>query len=793
MSRSSASSTRLKERTAGASALAVLFALTAGAGGAAAQPTDDGWHSSVDVIDHGGVAEDINVRTAAAGTLPDGRDVAYMHSNGNPVSFHVVDLETGDVISSDAIEPKSIGGAFHVLSDGSVYFNVRDGSGVLLMHWDSSTHELEQISENPVGERLIRSLETDDDGVLYGVTYPNSKLFSYDPETGDIRDYGSVVSDDSYAEGLALHDGTAYVGTGMEVGHAIAVDLESGEMSELEPPSAYGNITRFYKFQSVGDLVAMAFSPGLSGGTNVLFWDAVEDEWVCDAAIPSVLSLNAPFSTENDNGQMYVKSEDEIWRFDSNDCSVESTGWAETGLEETGSHRVLSLLPGVTEGPVEDRLVGTNSDGSNWVYTPDTGEEKFIDSELEGVDLTAHSLHVAQDNRVYMGTYLSSGAIGRFDIESGETELLNGPMQADQWLDFGDQLLVGSYGNAVVHAGDPFEEWDWDTNPSEQFRLSTTYNQDRVAEMATDGELVAIGTVSDYGVQGGALTVTDMEDRRSTYRDLVEAQSTASVTFGADGLIYAGTSTRGGLSSKDSPLDAHLVVFDPEEEEVVDEAIPVEDNSVIGGVVAQDNSVWGVTNSAHLFEYDTQKREVLGVHELGTAKTSSPWGSGSTVRLHPENGILYGVSGTDVFAFDPDTKESQVILSDREYKRLDIAGDGTVYVLDTTNLFSFMPGSEEGDDDGGGSEDDDDDREDDDPNGDDDNVGGPDDEADLDNSDETVGGPTEGNISDGEASEGPGGGSMPNTGLEANALMMAGAAMLVLVGGGLYAMKRRNI
>ena len=34
---------------------------------------------------------------------------------------------------------------------------------------------------------------------------------------------------------------------------------------------------------------------------------------------------------------------------------------------------------------------------------------------------------------------------------------------------------------------------------------------------------------------------------------------------------------------------------------------------------------------------------------------------------------------------------------------------------------------------------------------------------------------------------------MPNTGLEANVLMMVGAAMLVLVGGGLYAMKRRNM
>src|SRR5699024_11404724 len=138
-----------------------------------------------------------------------------------------------------------------------------------------------------------------------------------------------------------------------------------------------------------------------------------------------------------------------------------------------------------------------------------------------------------------------------------------------------------------------------------------------------------------------------------------------------------------------------------------------------------------------LLESETPRTEVLGVHEVGAPKTSARWGWGRTVRLRPGDGILSGVSGTDVFAFDPDTEESQVVLSDREYKRLDIAGDGTVYVLDTTNLFSFMPGSEEGDDDGGGSEGDNDDREDDDPDGEDDNGGDSDDEADLDDGGET--------------------------------------------------------
>jgi len=687
MSHRSASTSR---RIAGTSGLALLLSMGLGGTAALAQPSDDGLDLSIEVTDRGpAAAGQVSTSVLDVGTLPDGTNVMYAPAAGEPSSLSVVNIDTGELIDTQLVPPKTLAGATYVFDDGSLMFNLRDGSGVNHYRWDAETHEIELAFENPAGERLVRSLEADEDGVLYGVTYPNAKLFSYDPETGDLRDYGSLATDDSYAEALAVHNGVAYVGTGMEAGHFVAVDLDSGEMTQIEVPAGYEHITRFYKSQLVGDLVATVFSPGISGGTNTLFWDTVEGDWVCDGAIPRTVSLNAPFSSPTEDGRMFYKAQGEIWAFDSNDCSVEATGWIDTGLEDTGQHRAIELHATGEGDDVQYRLVGLNRDGSFWTFNLDDQTHEFFEGTIPGTPLTAHSLHVAADERVYMGTYHGPGVLGRFDPSTGDTEQISGPSQADSWLTFQDQLLVGSYGNAIVHAGDPFAEWDWGTNPAQQFRLIDGQQQDRIVDQATDGDLAALATVSDYGVRGGALTLTDMADYRETFRDLVDYQSTAAVTFGDDGLIYAGTSIRGGLSSANSPEDAHLVVFDPEAGEVIEAVVPVEGNDVVAGLVTVGTSVWGVTNSAHLFEYDAEAGEILDVYDLGTSNSASPWGLASTVQAHPEDGLLYGISGNDVFAFDPVTKDVQILLDDSTYKRMDIADDGTIYVIDETNLFSI--------------------------------------------------------------------------------------------------------
>lgn len=681
------SPTRPRVRLVAATAVAAVASLGLASSAAGDDATND-LGLTAEVTDHGLVATEVNTSIAETGTLPDGTPVLYISGSGEPASFTVVNAETGELIFGQQLGPKTLGSPIQPLPDGSAYFVLRDGKGSIIYHWDAETHEVTETLENPAGGRLIRELQLDDNGVLYGSTYPNTHLFSYDPATQEVRDYGSVLDSgdsDTYAEGLSVHDGTAYVGTGMASANLVAVDVDSGEMTELELPDGYDRITRFYRFQQVGDLIAMAFSPGISGGTNTLFYDTATEEWACDGAIDTFVSLNNPYTEPTDDGRFYFKANDEIWEFDSADCSVSPTGWIDTDLADTGYHRVLALLEG---GDAAGSLVGLNRDGSFWSFDPTTGESAVFENQVTGSALTTHSIHVGPDEQVYMGIYLSPQVLSRFDPDTDEIEQISGPSQADSWLTFDDQLLVGTYGNAVIHQGDPFAEWDWGSNPAEQFRLIGE-KQDRPVDMATDGEIVAIATVADYGVQGGGLTITDMTDSGTTYRDLVEAQSTAAVTFGADGMIYAGTSIRGGLSSDNSPLDAHLVTFDPERGEVTNTVVPVEGNDVVAGLAAVDDRIFGVTNSADVFEFDTTSGEVTEVYPIDTDRSSSPWGRASTLELNPVDGLLYGVSGGAVFAFDPETKEHQILAADTEYKRMDIAPDGTIYVMDDTNLFEI--------------------------------------------------------------------------------------------------------
>lgn len=682
------SPTRPHVRLVAATAVAAVASLGL-ASSAVGDDATDGLGLTTEVTDHGAVATEVNTSIAEAGTLPDGTPVLYISGSGEPASFTVVNAATGELISATELEPKTLGSPIQPLPDGSAFFVLRDGKGSIVYHWDAETHEVTEVLENPVNGRLIRELQLGDDGLLYGATYPNTKLFSYDPETEEVRDYGNVLEpgdNDSYAEGLAVHDGMAYIGTGMESGNVVSVDLDSGDITELDLPEGHDQITRFYRFQQVGDLIAMAFSPGLSGGTNTVFWDTANQEWACEGAIDTFVSLNDPYTEATEDGRFYYKAEGEIWEFASSDCSTTPTGWIDTDLEDTGTHRALTLQAGGDEAA--DSLIGLNRDGSFWSFEPNTGQSEVFESQVTGAALTTHSIHVGPDERVYMGIYLSPQVLSRFDPAAGELEQISGPSQADSWVTFDDTLLVGTYGNAVIHQGDPFADWDWGTNPAEQFQLIGEH-QDRPVEMVTDGETVAIATVADYGVQGGGLTITDMTDRGTTYRDLVEAQSTASVTFGNDGLIYAGTSIRGGLSSPNSPLDAHLVTFDPEQGEVINTVVPVEGNDVVADLATVDDRIFGVTNSADVFEFDTASAEVTEVYPIDTGTSSSPWGRASTLELNPVDGLLYGVSGGDVFAFDPETKQHQVLLTDTEYTRMDIAEDGTIYALDHTNLYEI--------------------------------------------------------------------------------------------------------
>ncbi|MBZ2199553.1 hypothetical protein [Occultella gossypii] len=678
---------RLHRLVPAGAALAVAAALLVAtpAGAEPEVPTAEGALAvSATVVDLGVAATQVNVRTGVTAVFPDGTPVAYVLSDGNPVSFNVINVETGALISSFPLPPKSIGGYPAVAPDGSAYFGVRDGRSTLVYHYDPLTNDVEFLIESPTGDSVTRSLVVGENGLVYGTTYPRAKAFTYDPQTGEVVDFGSVTTGDAYGWGLEEVNGTMYIGTGIGEGHVMTVDTATREIAELALPPEYDEaLTYFYRFQQVGDLVAMAFSPGLPGGTNTAFWDTVNQEWACEGAIGTFLQLNGPYTQATPDGVMYYKSGGEIWSFDSSDCSTAATGWADLGL--SGSHRVLDLVMVGEADAAEPWLVGVNNDGSMWRFNPSTGEHAEFESEVLGAPLTAHTVTSGPDDQIYVSTYLGPGTISRYDPATEQITQLNGPGQADSWLTYGDEVLVGSYPNAIVHRGDPAQPWDWGTNPAHAFQLIGDA-QDRVISMATDGALVALGTVSDYGVRGGALTITDMNGTIDVYRDPVPNQSVTSVAFGADGLVYAGTSIRGGLSSPNSPLDAHLVVVDPATGTQEFAGVPVPGNDVVAALAVRGETVWGLTNTGMVFGFDTASRTVTSTTDLGTGRSASPWGLGSTLQANPVDGLLYGIAGESVFVFDPATQEFR-ILTEPGFKRLTITTSGQLYAVGATNLY----------------------------------------------------------------------------------------------------------
>lgn len=647
---------------------------------------------SAEVVDRGIVAVERNVRTSAAGITNKGVPLLYLLSDGNPVSFNVLNGDTGALIGSFPLPPKSVGGSPAVAPDGTAYFAVRDGKSSLVHRYDPVRNEVEFLVESPTGDAVTRSLRVDGD-MLYGCTYPNAKAFSYDLASGEVRDYGRVVqSTDGYAWGFEKVGDSLYVGTGIGEGHVVKVDIASGEKTELTLPKEYDDrLTYFYWFRQIGDLVAMAFSPGIEGGTNVLFWDTVAEDWVLDGAIPTFLSLNGPLTTTTEDGRFYYKSEDEIHEFDVTTGKSRPTGWADTGLDDTGSHRTLDLVTVGRARLARPVLFGGNNDGSFWRFDPESGEHEYFETVIEGAPLTTNELGVGPDQRVYVPTYLGPGAIARFDPQTEQTEVLPGPGQVDTVVPIGSQLFLGSYPGGIVHLGDPGQDWNFGTNPAKEYELIGD-DQDRIMQASADeaGERYAIGTVSDYGVPGGALTIVDADGTRTVHRDLIEGHSVVTVLWGPDGLVYAGTSIRGGLSSPNGAGSAELLVFDPDEQTLVHHVAPVSGNDSVSELaLGADGQVWGVTKRGHIFAFDRESRTVTATIEHGLGGTSSTWGSGSTIVAHPSDGLLYGLGTGDLYAFDPETQDWQVLDEGRGLKRLDIAEDGRLYAVNETHLFQI--------------------------------------------------------------------------------------------------------
>lgn len=625
-----------------------------------------------------------NVRLAAADVLADGTPVAYEFSDGRPVSFNVVDLRSGGLLDSIELPPYTVASSIVVADDDTVYFSVRSPNDGSLWSYQPQSKTLTKLATGLVGEQMLRTLIMDGQ-TLYGSTYPNAKVYSYDTVTGQVRDYGSVVTDGDYAWGFAQVDDKLWVGTG-STPHLMTVDPASGAVAELPLPADAQGADFINGIVRHGDLVLVRYRP--AGTYNVAIYDLTAGEWCCADSLGTNVGL---WTDRSLDGQFYYIQGGRLYGYDIAARQRASVGVENSPLAgQLGGTTALELVElGTPEFP-GTTVIGIRNDGTVWRYnlTNRTGDN--ITTDITGSPATIHSIGQGPDGNVYFGAYLSVGVMARVNRKTRKVEQLSGPSQADSIVAHRRKIVVGTYPDAAFYAGDPSAGWDWGTNPSHLFTLGRgePYEQDRPATMVSAGRQVAAGTIPNYGELGGSLVLFDPDTGEfEAHRDVVPEQSVTALAYRGD-LIYGGTSIHGGLDSTPTQTTAELFIWSTRENRKVFSKPVVPGATIIHALTFDKRGrLWGMADNGVLFEFDVAKRKVVRSIQTNLLNDNI-WGRLSELYYRDADGYLYGNAAGRLFRVNLHTFKLEVLVS----SGVRVSGldrTGALYFGDETNIYRY--------------------------------------------------------------------------------------------------------
>ncbi|MEH7253146.1 WD40 repeat domain-containing protein [Neobacillus niacini] len=621
----------------------------------------------------GTVLNSVSVPAADYGKGPSGQDWIYAVANGSPAVFNVLDAKTGERVDSFPLEGAS--GAWGVTVDpmGNVYIGTN--SKASLFRYVPGAEHVENLGNPIPGESFIWRLKSDEDGRIYGGTFPSGKVFQYDPETNEFRDYGQIMEGQQYARSLAVYKDKLYVGLGTNGANLVEVDIHTGEKVEIPLPEKYAKGTNVYDI----DVIRNKMFARVTGSSNtILVFDLKTKKIVDEIDGANGLDVSEP----GPGNLVYFIKNEELYSYDLNSLKLTPTGFNNLfSARDFGWTKFEnSQYPGKT-------LVSIAWDGKIRHYNPITGNQQIVQGQLSGQPVSIQSLTQGPNGNIFVGGYLSGG-LAEFNYVTNQVTENKGLGQIEGMITHQNRLYMGIYPGGFLHSYDPKQSYEMGVNPVQHFSLKSE-GQDRPFALESAGNLLAIGTVPDYGQLGGALTIFDPATNKYTLqRNIVEKQSVISLAY-QDGLLYGGTSVWGGLGIAPTEDEAKLFIYNMETGEKEFETIPVPGEKAISALTFdKEGNLWGLT-SGILFKYNTETNQVVATKELYSVNWDSIghlWRGG--FLEFDEDGYLYGQAHGELFRINPDTLDQEVLVDDANLFTMD--PDGNIYFARGHKLYQYQ-------------------------------------------------------------------------------------------------------
>jgi hypothetical protein len=597
----------------------------------------------------------------------------YAVSCGKIATLHIIDVFTGDCLQTFELN----GGSTHcwgidLLPDGTVYMGSTQGYFYRLKPGSS---ELENQGLALESESFIWRVKADVDGVVYGGTFPNGKLFAYDPNSNSFRDYGQIVEGEKYLRSIAIIGDTLLVGIGTQRAAFVAINKLTGAKNVIPLPVDKIDGETVYDLNVIGDLVFVKLSP-----SNVLLvYNWTERQWVDRVEGAMGWDVSRPHP---ETGQVYFVQAGRLAAYHIAERKVTQTSLeCDQPARDFGwiQWQDQTVYPGWS-------LISVMQDGNYWIYNPQTDRGEIRETKVPGQENKLQSFAIDQHDRLLVGGFFAGG-FAIYDHKRDELTEYKSVGQPEGLVEFKGQVYLGVYPYAKIYRYDPGSEWQLGSNPSLLFSLKDR-DQDRPFAFVPAGRELAIGTVPFYGHHGGALTLYDPETGEvDLHRHVVENQSLISLTY-REGIIYGGSSIHGGLGTSPVESSARIFAWDTAMRKKIGEVTPVEGSSSIYALTFDDQGyLWGLSET-HLFKVDPAELSVLETIDLNSFLPEKPkqwygWHAGNL--WFRSDGYLYGNIIGSLFRFSPATRDAALLQENVGLSIADRAGN--LYFSRQTELF----------------------------------------------------------------------------------------------------------
>lgn len=583
------------------------------------------------------------------------------------VSYNV-DTKTVKQYSIPDVPSQYINGAWGMFcaSDGCIYIGTYFGGRIL--KFDPKTQVYEDLGEAFPGasnrESYVYSFAEDDNGNIYGTTYPNAGMVKINLKSNEKTFLGSFASPlFKYGRSAVYYKGKIYCTLGTAETKVASFDPATGQKSLYDVPDVAAS----------ADIVLIKRNDKLFC-LDILtknLW-LLKDGCFVTADIPEELLVK---------DKIYEKVQKDI-----SDVLAKSIC-----LFHESTYRWYQPFPEEPKKLTGNRTLLCVTDREIFLLGEDGSVEKH-EFQYNSAGAILFMVDKGPFGKIY-GSSMLPLRMFCYDPETDIIENLGNPSNVNaQIYSFTckDSLMtIASYQKCVISVYDVTKPWRLGSDKTANPRIigMIGHNQCRPygASIGEDGNHY-FASVADYGLQGGALTRYDpLKDQFLVWENIAGKQSlkTLAVIKGTN-LIACGTSNQTGGGAPGNHEIPYVFLFDTVIEEIVHTFMPCEEHyREIAVLKFFEDKLYGLTDHGVLFVFDPKKRILEKKVKLPVKDITN-----NSMAVYRKN-IVYGVGEDRLFRYDLLTSDFQTLEQVPKWRSGFVLTNDRIYGIAGSWLFTL--------------------------------------------------------------------------------------------------------